>query len=93
VDLSAGILSLKLDFNQVQAEFDEIHAPETCADLDSSEFSDAELQRVALTCLFSIVSMVFTMSVALMMKYNPQLMAHPNKLIYYMCLCEGIIAW
>ena len=20
-------------------------------------------------------------------------MAHPNKLIFYMCICEGIIAW
>jgi len=29
----------------------------------------------------------------MMMKYNPQLMAHPNKLIFYMCLAEGIIAW
>ena len=37
--------------------------------------------------------MAFTSSVAIMMKYNPQLMAHPNKLIFYMCLAEGIIAW
>ena len=37
--------------------------------------------------------MLFTSSVALMMRRNPQLMAHPNKLIYYMCISEGIIAW
>ena len=37
--------------------------------------------------------MSFTSSVAIMMRNNKQLMAHPNKLIYYMCLSEGIIAW
>ena len=42
---------------------------------------------------FSALSMILTGGVAVMMYRNPQLMAHPNKLIYYMCLCEGIVAW
>ena len=37
--------------------------------------------------------MLFTSGVALMMRSNKQLLAHPNSLIYYMCICEGIIAW
>jgi len=42
---------------------------------------------------FSFVSILFTSTVAIMMRGNKQLMAHPNKLIFYMCLCEGIIAY
>jgi hypothetical protein len=51
------------------------------------------MSKAAWICCFSVVSMLFTSSVAFMMKRNPQLMAHPNKLIFYMCLSEGIIAW
>jgi len=37
--------------------------------------------------------MMVTGTVARMMRNNQQLMAHPNKLIFYMCICEGIVAW
>lgn len=73
--------------------FQEIHSVESCQEIASENFTDTELKKVALVCLFSLVSIAFTSTVAMMMKYNPQLMAHPNLLIYYMCLCEGIIAW
>lgn len=40
-----------------------------------------------------MLSLLVTSSVAIMMRSYPSLMAHPNKLIYYMCISEGIVAW
>ena len=67
----------------------------TCEEIKSGglEWDSEERQMIAMTCLFSSVSMAITSSVAIMMRNNKQLMAHPNKLIYYMCISEGIIAW
>ena len=67
----------------------------TCEEIKTGglEWDSEERQMIALTCLFSMISMGITSSVAIMMRNNKQLMAHPNKLIYYMCISEGIIAW
>ena len=56
-------------------------------------FESHQYRNVALTCIFCFISILATSRVAVMMKNNPQLMSHPNKLIFYMCICEGIIAW
>lgn len=39
------------------------------------------------------LSIILTSMVAYLMVRNPELLNHPNKLIFYMCICEGIIAW
>ena len=51
------------------------------------------MKHSAYIVCFAMISMMCTGFVALMMKNNKQLMSHPNKLIFYMCICEGIIAW
>ena len=64
----------------------------TCKDI-TREYTTDEMKTNSAIVFFSIVSMVCTGLVALMMSNNKRLMAHPNKLIFYMCICEGIIAW
>ena len=52
-----------------------------------------DMRHSAYIVIFAMFSMMCTGFVALMMRNNKQLMSHPNKLIFYMCICEGIIAW
>lgn len=67
---------------------------QTCETLaHGGNYTDDEMTGAALLVAFSATSIILTSSVALMMRNNKQLMAHPNSLIFYMCLCEGIIAW
>ena len=65
----------------------------TCEFISTDLFDSDESKHIGAICAFSVVSILFTSSVAIMMKRNSQLMAHPNRLIFYMCLCEGVIAW
>lgn len=65
---------------------------QTCDDINQV-FTTETNAHAAEIIAFSLLSMALTSGVAIMMYRNPQLMAHPNKLIYYMCLCEGIVAW
>jgi len=64
----------------------------TCADIGMTYTQQDEIHTAGIVA-YAVISMLCTSSVALMMKNNKQLMAHPNKLIFYMCICEGIIAW
>ena len=64
----------------------------TCKDI-TRDYTTEEMKTNSYTVFFSIFSMVCTGLVAFMMSKNKRLMAHPNKLIFYMCICEGIIAW
>lgn len=66
----------------------------TCASMQHDDvYTQDEMQSASLIAVFAIMSILFTSAVALMMRSNKRLMAHPNSLIFYMCLCEGIIAW
>lgn len=64
----------------------------SCAEVEA-EYKSTDAESALPIVAFAIISIIFTSSVAYMMKKNPQLMAHPNRLIFYMCICEGIIAW
>ena len=65
----------------------------TCDEINSDLFGVSSDQSIGAVDAFSVISIIFTSSIALMMSRNKQLMAHPNRLIFYMCICEGIIAW
>ena len=39
------------------------------------------------------VSICASSLVAVVIHFNPKLMAHPNKLVYYMCLAEAIACY
>jgi hypothetical protein len=41
-------------------------------------------------CVIGALSILMSSLVVLIMNKNPNLMHHPNRLVYYMCLAEGI---
>jgi len=46
-----------------------------------------------ITVMIGMLSMLATSFVGLLLYKNKSLMAHPNKLIFYMCIAEAIAAW
>ena len=65
----------------------------TCAEINAAGWISMDMSHSVAIVAFAILSMLTTGTVALMMRNNKQLMAHPNKLIFYMYICEGIVAW
>ena len=65
----------------------------TCPEINAEGWISMDMKHSAYIVIFAMFSMACTGFVALMMRNNKQLMSHPNKLIFYMCICEGIIAW
>ena len=70
----------------------DVYSDKTCADFEADGYNTEFGHAAGIVC-FAVLSMIVTGSVALMMSNNKQLMSHPNKLIFYMCICEGIVAW
>lgn len=65
----------------------------TCADVDVSSMSAESMGENFLVVCLGFLSIFATSAVALLMATNKRLMAHPNKLIFGMCLCEAAAAW
>lgn len=80
-------------FNLYNLDFFSINMDNMTCDDVVRDYTREEMKSNSYTVFFSIFSMVCTGLVATMMSKNKRLMAHPNKLIFYMCICEGIIAW
>jgi|Transcript_34520 hypothetical protein len=70
-----------------------VYMDKTCDEMKDTGFMDGRMGHAAIIVVYSMISMLITGGVALMMSNNKHLMAHPNKLIFYMCICEGIVAW
>ena len=70
----------------------DVYSDKTCEDFQAYGYNTEFAHAAGIVC-FAVLSMIVTGSVALMMSNNKQLMSHPNKLIFYMCICEGIVAW
>ena len=59
-----------ITFLKAEYAFADIHQPQTCEEVKADTWEDEELKKIALTCLFSLISMCITSSVALMMRNN-----------------------
>jgi hypothetical protein len=55
--------------------------------------SVSAMRTRAVVVFIGFLSMLATSCVALLMHRNKSLLAHPNKLIFYMCIAEAIAAW
>ena len=64
-DDSSSPMLLKAEY-----AFEDIHQPQTCEEVKADDWGEDELKKIALTCLFSLISMCITSSVALMMRNN-----------------------
>ena len=65
----------------------------TCSDVDVSTMSKESMGENFLVVCLGTLSIFATCVVALLMATNKRLMAHPNRLIFGMCLCEAAAAW
>ena len=67
---SGGQSTTSATFLKAEYAFEDIHQPQTCEEVKADTWEDEELKKIALTCLFSLISMCITSSVALMMRNN-----------------------
>jgi uncharacterized membrane protein len=60
--------------------------------LSSDHFTKDIIEKAFFKILIASLSMLVSSSVALTMYLNKQLLQHPNKLVFYICICEAIAA-